>query len=85
MDDKLWQLFTDAWLTAMLEFQSEVLSMEQAFDMIGKFSKEADAEIEQFACNTISEIGGFPDGYQETIALLKGNPSKQEVLNYMHS
>lgn len=85
MDDNLWQMFTDAWLTAMLDFQSEKISMEQAIDIIGKFSEEDDEEIEQFACNTISEIGGFPIGYLETIDLLKGNPSKQEVLAYMHS
>lgn len=85
MDDETWKMFTNAWLTAMLGFQSEMLIMEQAFDMIEKFSEDVDDEIEQFACNTISEIDGFPNGYQETLNLLRRKPSEQEVLDYMHS
>jgi hypothetical protein len=85
MDDKDWQVFTSAWLQAMREFQSESLTMEQAFDLIGKFSNDIDEEIEQFACNVVSEIGGFPRGYTEVLTLLKNKPSRQDVLSYMNS
>lgn len=85
MDDQDWQIFTSAWLQAMREFQSERLTMEQAFDLIGKFSNDIDEEIEQFACNVVSEIGGSPRGYAEVLTLLQNKPSRQDVLSYMNS
>lgn len=85
MDDQDWQLFTSAWLKAMKEFQSERLAMEQAFELIGKFSTDIDEEIEQFACNVVSEIDGFPRGYAEVLTLLQNKPSRQDVLSYMNS
>jgi hypothetical protein len=85
MDDEGWQVFTGAWLQAMKGFQSGRLSMEQAYDLIGKFSYDIDEEIEQFACNVVSEISGFPRGYAETLTLLESKPSRQDVLSYMNS
>ncbi len=59
--------------------------MEEAFDLIGKFSNDIDEEIEQFACNVVSEISGFPRGYAEVLTLLQKKPSRQDVLRYMNS
>lgn len=63
-------MFTKVWLIAMVDFQASKITMEEAFDRIGEYSEGVEDEVEQFACNVVSEIGGSPGGYAETIALL---------------
>ena len=85
MQGQEWQTFTRVWLKAMLGFQDGTFSMEQAYDLIEKSSESVDEEIEQFACNVISEIDGFPTSYEQAISLLRGDPTEDEVVNFMNS
>ena len=69
----------------MFEFQNGSLSMKQAFLLIDEHSKSVDDEVVQFAYNSLSEIGGFPEGYAETIELLSQDPTLRDVIDYMNS
>ncbi|WP_294222240.1 hypothetical protein [uncultured Shimia sp.] len=85
MDDEDWKKFTGAWLQAMIDFQDDRLTMQQAFDLIRKFCIGIDEEITQFACNVVSEIDGDPCDFEETLTLLQNKPSWQDMLSYMNS
>lgn len=85
MHDDEWQTFTRAWPKALLGFQDGTFSMEQAYGLIEKTGAIVDNEIAQFACNVVSEIGGAPDSFAQTISLLRGDPTEDEILNFMNS
>lgn len=85
MQQKEWQVFTRAWLNALLGFQDGTFSMEQAYNIVEKSSEGVGTEIEQFACNVISEIGGFPESYEKKILLLRSEPTEDEVLNFINT
>lgn len=85
MNDEDWEAFASAWQRSMTGFRDGNLTQPEAVTLILKFEKIVDKEIAQFACNVVAEIDGYPEEFDETLALLQNKPSRQEVLRYMNS
>lgn len=53
---------------------------ESALLSVGK-----DDQIREFLLNIASEIGGYPDDYDDVIKALESQMSKQEFLEYLNT
>ena len=80
----VWDRFIDACIEALTKFQDDSIDMSEAWNIVGKFDDIIDNEIVGFVFNTISEIGGYPECYEETLQFMIDRPSEPDFIEYMN-
>ena len=79
-----WARFVDASIQALKEFREGSIDMSEAWSIVGKFDDIIDNEIVGFVFNTISEIGGDQEGYDETLQFMIDRPSEADFIEFMN-
>lgn len=67
----------------LVEFRRGRISLREAESAL--LSVGEDDQIREFLLNTASEIGGYPDDYDDVVIALESRMSKQEFLEYLNT
>ena len=85
-DDTAWRDFLATLAVLMDAFRSGKSSLDETLGLIEPFYESGiDAEMIDFAVNTITEIGGSPDDYDALLALARGLAAKADYREFMDS
>lgn len=83
--DKVWQQFCETAFQAMTKFHRNEINMSEAYRMLDRFEYKdsVEKEVHDFVEDMISEIDGFPTGFEKLKLLFGRNASLAEVRDFI--